>query len=132
MRLARAGSIVASAPDSAPPSEESTIFTGFSTLVRIPPSPLLTRLNPTRAGETLVNYEENVPSSLAHSIRSSRQDATESDAIRPPTATKSAPCNCIVPDPDPAAVVDGWPAVPEAIRTGILARIWTSLNGDPR
>jgi hypothetical protein len=40
MRGARAGSTVASAPDSAPRSEENAVFAGFSGRVRIPPSPL--------------------------------------------------------------------------------------------
>jgi hypothetical protein len=54
---------------------------------------------------------------------SSRQDATESDSIRPPTATKNAPSDRVVADADLAAVVDAWPGLPEAIKAGILAMV---------
>jgi hypothetical protein len=64
------------------------------------------------------------PSSLStHSLSSSRQDTTESASIRPPTATQNAPPYDVVADTDLAAVVDAWPALPEAIKAGILAMV---------
>jgi hypothetical protein len=52
MRVANAGSIVAGAPDLAPPAEESAVFTDFSRGVRIPPPPLLTARHPRSAAES--------------------------------------------------------------------------------
>jgi hypothetical protein len=87
--------------------------------------------------QTAFFTEPHASSSQAHPIPSSRQDATESDPIRTPTATKNAPSNCVVADVDLAAVVDAWPDLPEAIKAGILAMIkagnrWSLAGGRDR
>jgi len=47
----------------------------------------------------------------------------ESGPIRTPTATEIATTFGTVADPDLAAVVDAWPGLPKALKTGILAMI---------
>jgi hypothetical protein len=53
----------------------------------------------------------------------SRQYPTASVSVRPQTATQNATRDCVVPDPDLAAVVDAWPELPEAIKAGIMAMV---------
>jgi hypothetical protein len=61
-----------------------------------------------------------------HSLPSSRQNATDIDTIRDPSATENAPSTRVVADPDLAIVVDSWHRLPEAIRAGILAMVKSS------
>ena len=72
----------------------------------------------------------NALSYQAHSIPLSRQDATETDPIRPSSATHNANRDCVVAetegDPDLAATVAAWPNLPGAIRAGILAMVKAS------
>ncbi len=52
----------------------------------------------------------------------SRQYPNESGSIRPLTATQNA-TRLLPDDPGLAAVVEAWPELPEAIRTGIVAMV---------
>jgi hypothetical protein len=57
-----------------------------------------------------------------HSTSSSRLDATDHARKRLPTATENATALCPA-DRDLATIVDAWPALPDAIRAGILAMV---------
>ena len=60
------------------------------------------------------------------SISSSCPNPTDSDPLRPSTATQNATCSCqadVTTDPDLAAVNDAWPNLPEAIKAGILSMV---------
>jgi hypothetical protein len=59
----------------------------------------------------------------------SRQHASGSVPVRPPTATQNATRDCVVPDPDLAAIVAAWPELPEAIKAGILAMVKAARIG---
>jgi hypothetical protein len=65
----------------------------------------------------------NTSSSQAHPSLLPRQDAADSGEFRSETATQNAPPRCVVADPRLAVMVDAWPALPEAIKVGILAMI---------
>jgi len=59
-----------------------------------------------------------------HSTLSSRLEATDNDPKSLPSATENA--TRLLPedaDPDLAAVMDAWPALPEAVRASILMLI---------
>jgi hypothetical protein len=73
--------------------------------------------------QTAFLTEPNSSSSRAHPIPSSRQDATENDPIRSRRATRGATRDCVVPDPDLAAVVAAWPELPESIKAAIVAMV---------
>jgi hypothetical protein len=73
--------------------------------------------------QTAFFAEPNESSPQVHSILSSRQDATETDPIRPPRATRGATRDYVVPDSDLADVVDAWAGPPDAIRAGIVAMV---------
>ena len=99
--------------------------------VRIRAAPLTdrTRINPTGSDKTPSFTGSNPSSPKVHPTPSSRQDATKSDSIRPPRATRGATRSCqphVAMDPDLAAVVDAWPDLPEAIKAGILAMVRTA------
>jgi len=68
----------------------------------------------------------------AHSDSASRTEPTQDDPRRPPRATRGATRDCIVDDPDLAAVVAAWPELPEAIRAGILAMVKAASLGRVR
>jgi len=69
---------------------------------------------------------------MVHPTPSSRQDTTESDPIRPLTATQNA--TRLLPEDDPglAAVVDAWPELPGAIKAGIVAMVRVAGKGGAR
>jgi hypothetical protein len=74
-----------------------------------------------------------IVSTQKHSTPSSRQEASDNAPKRLPTPTYSAPS--LLPDdsdPDLAAVVDAWPSLPEALKSGILALVKPRLGGITR
>ena len=82
------------------------------------PSPVIdeqARKNP--SGPEIYRARVKSPSKL-----SSRQYPNESGSIRPLTAAQNA-TRLLPDDPDLAAVVDAWPELPEAIKTGIVAMV---------
>jgi hypothetical protein len=96
--------------------------------VRISAAPLCEspRTNPSISAKTPSFTGRNASSSTAHSISSLRQDTTETDSIRPPTATQNATRPCqphVTEDPSLAAVVDAWPELPEALKAGMVAMV---------
>jgi hypothetical protein len=61
-------------------------------------------------------------STQEHAILSSRQEPTDNDQKRPPTATENA--TWLVPeDPDLATVIEAWDRLPAALRAGIVAMV---------
>jgi hypothetical protein len=50
--------------------------------------------------------------------------------VRPQTATQDA-TRVIAGDPDLAAVIDAWPALPEPIKAGIMAMVQSSSADHP-
>src|SRR4051794_39412670 len=76
-----------------------------------PPS----RISPSRAvnmRQTQAIYKGKPSSTIVDPSRSSRQHPSETDPIRPPTATQNATRSCQTdgtPDPGLAAVVAAWP-----------------------
>jgi len=66
---------------------------------------------------------------------SSRPNPNQPGLSCTPTATEIATTRYVVADPNLAAVVDAWPELPQAIRTGILAMVnaakwWGLDNGE--
>jgi hypothetical protein len=63
----------------------------------------------------------------------SRQEPTDSAQKRPPTATQNAPR--LLPedaDPELAAVVHGWPKLPEALKAAVMAILRSTSGGGGR
>jgi hypothetical protein len=75
-----------------------------------------------------VNDKGKPSSTIAETVGSSRQDTTEPGSVRPPRATQCATRDCVVAEPDLAAVVNAWPDLPEAIKAGILAKVKTAAR----
>jgi hypothetical protein len=84
-------------------------------------------MDPPESDKILDSAERHASSSSAHAIPSSRQNPTEAGCDRPLTATQNAPPYCEVADSNLAAVVEAWPKLPEAVRTGIAALVKATL-----
>jgi hypothetical protein len=57
-----------------------------------------------------------------------RQYPAVCEPVRTLRATHGATPECVVADPDLAAVVDAWPELPEAIKAGIVAMVKASAR----
>ena len=100
-------------------------YTGNSVSgVRIPPSPLQ---EPSEADKPPEITGGDDGPALGPTIVPFRQEAPGTDPERPPTATKNA-TRATPADPELAALVDAWPALPEAVRAGIVAMVRATLR----